>query len=70
MINFTVTRRIVLDSKEEEANQSANYNARMMANQQNNGGFAPPPDMNVSNFFFEIDLQFALISFFVNLLRS
>ncbi|KAG4069717.1 hypothetical protein HA402_002296 [Bradysia odoriphaga] len=32
-------------SKEEEANQSVNYNERMMA-QQNNGGFAPPPDMN------------------------
>jgi len=34
------------DSKEEEANQSANYNERMMASQQNRGGFAPPPGMN------------------------
>jgi len=45
-------------SKEEEANQSTNYNARMLANQQNQqnsaafapppnmNGFAPPPDMN------------------------
>lgn len=41
----------ILVSKEEEANQSANYNARMLANQQNNGGFAPPPDMNVSHFY-------------------
>lgn len=37
-----------LDSKEDEANQSTNYNARMTASQQNNGGFAPPPDMYVS----------------------
>lgn len=37
-----------LDSKEDEANQSANYNARMLASQQNNGGYAPPPGMNVS----------------------
>jgi len=49
-------------SKEDEANQSADYNARMLATPQNsggyapqnrdrhapqnNGGFAPPPDMN------------------------
>lgn len=25
-----------------------NYNERMLANQRNQGGFAPPPDMNVS----------------------
>ncbi len=42
-----------LDSKEDEANQSVNYNERMMATQRNNGGFAPPPDMNVSKSLLE-----------------
>lgn len=45
---LNISYNIFLVTKEEEANQSANYNARMLATQQNNGGYAPPPDMNVS----------------------